>query len=110
MAHYMLRWQFKDSTSQALVGKPQDRTRQAKTLIEGFGGKLHSYYFALGEHDGVAICEFPDNTAAVACSMSATSTGGFSRFETTTLVTAQEAEAAMRQANQTKTEYKPPNV
>jgi hypothetical protein len=31
-----------------------------------------------------------------ACSMSATATGGFSRFETTTLLTAQEAEAAMR--------------
>ena len=62
----------------------------------------------LGEYDGVAICEFPNNTAAVACSMSATATGGFSRFETTTLLTAQEAEAAMKQANQTKTEYKPP--
>ena len=46
----------------------------------------------------------------VACSMSATATGGFSRFETTTLLTAQEAEAAMRQANQTKTGYKPPNT
>jgi hypothetical protein len=32
------------------------------------------------------------------------------RFETTTLLTAQEAEAAMKQANQTKTGYKPPNA
>ena len=42
--------------------------------------------------------------------MSATATGGFSRFETTTLLTAQEAEAAMMQASQTKTGYKPPNA
>ena len=63
MAHYLLRWQLKDTTAQALIGKPQDRTRPAKTLIEGFGGKLHSYFFALGEYDGVAICEFPDHVS-----------------------------------------------
>ena len=33
----------------------------AKALVEGFGGKLNSYYLALGEYDGVAICAFPDN-------------------------------------------------
>ena len=76
----------------------------------GFGGKLNSYKLALGEYNGVAICEFPGNKAAVACSMSATATGGFSRVETTTLLTSQQAEAAMKQANQTKTEYKPPNA
>jgi uncharacterized protein with GYD domain len=108
MPHFMIRWQFTSTSAKALVGKPNDRTGAAKALVEGFGGKLASYYLALGEYDGVAICEFPNNTAAVACSMSATATGGFSRFETTTLLTAQEAEAAMKQANQTKTEYKPP--
>ena len=110
MPHFMIRWQFTSTSAKALVGKPHDRTGAAKALVEGFGGKLNSYYLALGEFDGVAICEFPDNKAAVACSMSATATGGFSRFETTTLVTAQEAEAAMKQANQTKTGYKPPNA
>jgi uncharacterized protein with GYD domain len=108
MPHFMIRWQFTSTSAKALVGKPNDRTGAAKALVEGFGGKLVSYYLALGEYDGIAICEFPNNTAAVACSMSATATGGFSRFETTTLLTAQEAEAAMKQANQTKTEYKPP--
>ena len=110
MPHFMIRWQFTSTSAKALVGKPHDRTGAAKALVEGFGGKLDSYYLALGEYDGVAICEFPDNKAAVACSMSATATGGFSRFETTTLLTAQEAEAAMKQANQTKTGYKPPNT
>ena len=110
MPHFMIRWQFTSTSAKALVGKPHDRTGAAKALVEGFGGKLHSYYLALGEYDGVAICEFKDNTAAVACSMSATATGGFSRFETTTLLTAHEAEAAMKQANKTKTGYKPPNA
>ena len=108
MRHFMIRWQFTSTSAKALVGKPHDRTDAAKALVEGFGGKLNSYYLALDEFDGVAICEFPDNNAAVACSMSAT--GGFSRFETATLLTAQEAEAAMKQASQTKTGYKPPNA
>jgi uncharacterized protein with GYD domain len=110
MAHYMLRWQLKDSTAQALIGKPQDRTQPAKALIEGFGGKLHSYYFALGEYDGVGICEFPDNVSVVACSMHDSSTGAFSRFETTVLLTAKEAEAAMKQANEAKVNYRAPNA
>ena len=108
MPHFLIRWQFTDGSAKALVGKPHDRTGAAKALVEGFGGKLHSYYIAFGEYDGVAICEFPDNTSTGACSLKASSTGAFSRFETTTLLTAQEAEAAMKKANTTKTKYKPP--
>jgi uncharacterized protein with GYD domain len=110
MSHVMIRWQFTDTSAKALVGKPQDRTDAAKALIEGFGGKLHSYYIAFGEYDGLAICEFPDNAAAAACSMTAAATGAFSRFETTTLLTAKEAEVAMKRAHDTKTTYKPPHA
>ena len=110
MSHYMMRWQFTSASAKALVAKPHDRTGVAKTLIEGFGGKLHSYFISFGEFDGVAICEFPDNTAAAACSMTAAASAGFSRFETTALMTASEAEAAMKRANDTKTSYKPPHA
>jgi uncharacterized protein with GYD domain len=108
MSHFMIRWQFNGASAKAMVEKPQDRTGPATTLIEGFGGKLHSYFFAFGEYDGMAICEFPDNTAAAACSMTAASTGAFSRFETMSLLTAQEAQAAMKRAHDTKTGYKSP--
>jgi len=108
MSHYMARWQFTDVSMKALVEKPHDRTAAARALIEGFGGKLLSYYFSFGEYDGVAISEFPDNTAATACSMAAT--GAFTRFETTMLLTPTEAEAAMKRAHDTKTGYKPPHT
>ena len=109
MSHFMLRWQFKDDVAKALVGKPQDRTGPARTLVESFGGKMHHYFFVFGDYDGLAICEFPDNTSVAACSLKAMSTGAFARFETTTLLTAKEAEAAMKQAHDTKSEYKPPH-
>jgi uncharacterized protein with GYD domain len=64
MAHFMLQWQFAGTSAKAMVDKPQDRTGPAKTLIEGFGGKLHHYYFAFGDYDGIGIVEFPDNTSA----------------------------------------------
>lgn len=108
MPHYMLRWQLNTASAKAFVAKPQDRTAPATALIEGFGGKLLCYYFALGEYDGLGIVEFPDNIAVTACSMKAAATGSFSRFETTALLTAQEAEAAMKKAKAAKTAYKAP--
>ena len=109
MPHYLLRWQLKDSTTKNLVENPHDRTAQAINLVTGFGGKLHSYYFALGDYDGIAVAEFDDGVTAAACSMGAAATGAFSRFETTALLTAKEAQAAMTKAKATRTGYRPPN-
>ncbi|HTW28100.1 MAG TPA: GYD domain-containing protein [Acetobacteraceae bacterium] len=111
MAHFMLRWQLTAAAAKALVARPQDRTVQATTLFEGFGGKLLQYFFTFGEYDGLAICEFPDATAVAACSMAASATGAFSRFETVSLLTAKEAETAMQVARAAKIGgYSPPNV
>lgn len=110
MSPYLIRWQFKDGTVEALVDTPHKRTTPAQALIEGFGGKLLSYYFALGEFDGVGICEFPDNVSVMACSMKAVATGAFARFETMALLTAAEAEEAMKKAKHTKLNYSAPNA
>ena len=87
MPHYLVRWQFKDTTAKGFVERPQDRTGPATTLVESFGGKLHCYYFAFGEYDGLGICEFPDAESVVAFSMKASSSGSFARFEATALLT-----------------------
>ena len=111
MAHFLVRWGFKDTSAKAMVATPQDRTETARALVESFGGKLHDYYFALGDYDGIGICEFPDNISAAAFSMTAAATGGYSRFETTPLLSGKEAEAAMKKAHETRTSgYKPPNA
>jgi uncharacterized protein with GYD domain len=110
MPHYLVRWQFKDTTAKGFLERPQDRTGPATALVEGFGGKLLCYYFALGEYDGLGICEFPDAESAVAFSMKASSSGSFARFETTALLTAQEAEAAMKRAQSTNVNYRAPGT
>jgi uncharacterized protein with GYD domain len=110
MSHYLVRWQFTDATAKSLVDKPQDRTAPAQGLIEGFDGKLLCYYFALGEYDGLAICEFPDTVSAAACSMKAAATGAFARFETMALLTATEAKEAMKKAKDANVNYIAPNA
>ena len=110
MPHFMFRWQFNDISAKALITRPHDRTSNAKALIEGCGGKLHSYYFCMGEYDGIGIVEFADTVHAAGCSMKAASTGAFARFETTPLLTAKEGEAAMKHAHDSKSDYKPPHA
>lgn len=110
MAHFLLRWQLSSASARNFVEKPQDRTKPANELISSFGGKMHCYYFALGEYDGIAIVEFPDTVSVTAASMLAASTGAFARFETTLLLTAHEAETAMKRAHDKTGSYKAPNA
>ena len=110
MPLYEMRWMFKDATLKAMTDKPQDREAPARELVEGFGGKLHHYYFMLGEYDGLAIVEFPDNAAAAATSMRASASGAFARFETHPLLTTQEAQRAMQMVKDHAFAYRAPNA
>src|SRR3546814_20589769 len=91
MAYYMLQWTFKDTQIKALVEKPQNREAEVRKVVESFGGKMHSYFFAYGKFDGVAILEFPDNEAVAACVLSVTATGPFASTQPTGLMTSGEA-------------------
>ncbi|HYI83411.1 MAG TPA: GYD domain-containing protein [Acetobacteraceae bacterium] len=110
MAMYEMRWMFNGAAIGAMTDRPQDREGPARELIEGFGGKLHHYYFMLGEYDGLGIVEFPDNTAAAACSMRASTSGAFARFETHALMTTQEAQRAMQMVKDRAFAYQAPNA
>jgi uncharacterized protein with GYD domain len=66
---------FKQAIVKAMTERPQDREPPARKLIESFGGRMHHYYFMLGEYDGLAIVEFPDNASATATSMRASTSG-----------------------------------
>ncbi len=110
MPLYELRWMFKDAAIKGMTERPQDREPPARDLIEGFGGRLHHYYFMLGEYDGLAIVEFPDNASAAATSMRASASGAFARFETHPLMTAQEAQRAMQMVKDCTKAYRAPNA
>ena len=110
MPLYELRWMFKDAAVKAMTERPHAREAPARELIEGLGGNMHHYCFTLGEDDGLAIVEFPDNASAAATSMRASASGAFARFETHPLMTAQEAQRAMQMVKDCAKAYRAPNA
>jgi uncharacterized protein with GYD domain len=110
MPLYEMRWMFKDAALKSMTDEPQDREAPARELVEGFGGRMLHYYFMLGEYDGLAIVEFPDDAAAAACGMRASASGAFARFETHPLLSAQEAQRAMQMVRDRAVAYRAPNA
>lgn len=98
MARYMVQFSFSAEAVSGMVKNPQDRAEAVGKMIEGWGGKLESYYFTFGEYDGIAIAEVPDNVTMAAASMAITASGAFSAFRTTVLITTDEAVQAMKKA------------
>jgi len=109
MGHYMLQWCYKDSQYKAMVDKPQDREKTVEKAVESFGGKLHAFFFAFGDYDGVAVMEFPDNESATAFLLTVGGGGAVSKLMTTVLITPSEAKKAMKKAQGTKSGYLPPS-
>lgn len=108
MPFYMTQWTYKDRQIEALVDNPHDRYDIVKKLFADFGGKLHQFFMAFGEFDGVLIAEFPDNTAATACLLTVAKAGGVDKLRTTVLISPKESLKAMKRAKGAKTKYRPP--
>ena len=108
MAYYLLQFKYNDVSFKAMVEKPQDRHAEAAKLVEGFGGKLHQFFFAFGEYDGVAITEFADEESVTACLMTIAASGGFDGLKTTVLIPSEEAQRAMSKAQSLRSIYTAP--
>ena len=77
--------------------------RASSKTVEAAGGKLHAFYFAIGQDDVIGIAEFPDQATATAVSVAVRATGMVS-IRTTVLLTPEEMDAATKKA----IGYKPP--
>ena len=108
MARFMVQFSYGSEAVSNMVQNPQDRAAVVRRLVEGWGGKLESFYFSFGDYDGVAIAEAPDNVTMAALSMAITSTGSFSAFKTTVLIPMDEAVEAMKKAG--TLDYRPPST
>jgi uncharacterized protein with GYD domain len=106
MAFYLIQVTYKDTAAKSLVMRPKAREDVISNTCRSLGGKLHSFFFAFGEFDVVAIAELPDNAAAAAFALGTASKGAISKFHTTVLLTAAEGLEAMKKAQQI--DYGPP--
>jgi uncharacterized protein with GYD domain len=98
MALYMAQFAYTAEALATMAKNPQDRSVPSRELIEKMGGRLISFYFCLGEYDGIAIYEAPDDITAAAMSMTAVSPGHLKASHTTKLFTVEETMEAMRKA------------
>ena len=98
MPLYLTRFSYTPATWAKLITNPEDRRKAAQTYIESVGGKLHGFWYAFGTHDGFNLWEAPDNVSMAAVALAITGGGALSSFETTVLLTVEDAIAALRQA------------
>ncbi|NEU09604.1 GYD domain-containing protein [Flavihumibacter sp. R14] len=95
MALYLTRFSYTPETWARLTKKPEDRREAARKYIESVGGKLHGFWYALGEYDGYNIWEAPDNVSVAAAIIAIYGGGALSKCETTVLLTVEETLEAL---------------
>ena len=95
MALYLTRFSYTPETWARLAKNPEDRREAAKGYIESVGGKLHGFWYALGEYDAYNLWEAPDNVSMAAVAIAISSGGALSKFETTALLTVEETLEAL---------------
>ncbi len=106
MPLYLTRFSYTAETWARLSKDPEDRRDAAKSYIESVGGKLHGFWYALGEYDAYTLWEAPDNVSMAAVAIAINAGGALSKFETTALLTVEETlEALGRVAS---VGYRPP--
>ncbi len=106
MSLYLTRFSYTPETWARLMKNPEDRSLAAKSYIESVGGKLHGFWYALGEVDAYTIWEAPDNVSMAAVAIAISAGGALSKFETTSLLTVEETLAALGRA--ASVSYRPP--
>lgn len=98
MALYLTRFSYTPETWARLATKPEDRREAARKYIESVGGKLHGFWYALGEFDGYNLWEAPDNVSMVSVLIAINGGGALSKTETTVLLTVEETLDALGRA------------
>ena len=91
-----------------MTKNPEDRREAAQKYIESVGGKLHGFWYALGEYDGYNLWEAPDNVSMAAVAIAISGGGALSKFETTPLLTVEETMNALTRAQEIA--YRPPGA
>src|SRR5215207_7189374 len=93
---YLSRFSYTPATWAKLIKNPEDRRSAAKQYIESVGGKLHGFWYAFGEHDGICLWEAPDNASMAASALAIGAGGALSSMQTTVLMSVEETLSALQ--------------
>jgi uncharacterized protein with GYD domain len=99
MPLYLTRFSYTPEAWARMAKNPEDRREAARSYIESVGGKLHGFWYAVGEYDGYHLWEAPDNVSMAAVAIAIGSGGSLSKIETTALLTVEETLEALRRVD-----------
>jgi uncharacterized protein with GYD domain len=108
MPRYLTFFSYDQESWRHMVQHPEDRAEAARQVVETAGGRLESFYWTLGEHDGLAIFEADDAESATAILAGIAASGRVLRLQTTALLTSAEAHRALVRAKDVAAAYRPP--
>jgi len=100
MPQYMLQVSYSREGWQTLIAQPQNRVEVVKQAVENLGGKIVNAWFTFGDHDVILITEMPDNVSAAGLAIAFAGGGALKSVQTTPLLSADEALAAMKKAGE----------
>ena len=95
MPFYLTRFSYEPAAWAKLMKNPEDRRGAARQYIEAVGGKLHGFWYAMGEHDGYNLWEAPDNVSMAATAIALSAGGALSRAVVSTVLSAPPALSAI---------------
>lgn len=108
MPKYLVVGSYTADSWARMVENPSDRAAVAREAFEAVGGRLEAYYWAFGPDDWLAIADIPDDTAAAAVSVAASSSGAMRGVRTTRLITMDESRELLARARSLAAAYRPP--
>jgi uncharacterized protein with GYD domain len=94
----MIQFSYTSEAWSALTKQPEDRSSALGQLLEALGGRLESLDYTMGDYDGVAIAEAPDDTTAVAAVLAAVAPGHVRSTKTTKLISPSDIVTALQKA------------
>jgi len=95
MAKFLMTTVYTPEGIRALQKDTASGRREAVTkLLQSAGGKLESFYYAMGDVDVIAIVELPDASTAASVSLTGSATGLY-KVTTTALLGVEEVDRAL---------------
>jgi uncharacterized protein with GYD domain len=108
MSTYLTYFTYTKESMRTMVRHPEDREEAARKVVGAAGGRLLSFYWMLGDHDGLAIYEVPDATGAAGVSAAISASGRIAELRTVQLLDSAEVRRSLELAKEVAAEYEPP--
>ena len=109
MTTFIITGNYTSAAMKGMVGQASDREAAVRSLVEGAGGKLISYYATTGDSDFLMINETDDTEGLLAALMVAGASGSVSNLKTVQALTSAQFMAAQKRAGSMASSFKAAN-